>query len=339
MGKIDTVIFSYRVNDILEELTKRTSKLGQMRGTEQQPFLVDRLSLTSGEDFMFSEFLEDAVSETYDWVKAFGRCIPMYDKIVLKYDTVEQYANHGFAFKVNGSYIGNVYKETGCKYSSSSTALLINHAPIEIRKIIGEDAFYELKCNYTIHSVLDGEDVVKKGTVTQSRTMSNGQVEAHTQHSAPFELFEGGKMHDINSVDVEIIITVTPTDVKPIKKGTYVEYHFDVAHPELFDVYQVNYDCTNADWLEHSCKLAVDPRDCVVFILERPLNMDLNMISSIDRNIKEAIVNYIMFKWFEYTNVEEADKFYVKFEYYAQKAQIGMNSEVKVLQRKYNINH
>jgi hypothetical protein len=67
--------------------------------------------------------------------------------------------------------------------------------------------------------------------------------------------------------------------------------------------------------------------------------MDMNLMSSIDRNIKEALVNYIIWRWFEYTNTGEADRFYLKFESYASEAKNGMDSERRIMKRTYNINH
>ena len=336
MGKIDTVIFNYRVDDIFEELTKRTSKLGQMRGTEQEPFLVDRLSLTKGENFMFSEFLEDAVSETYDWLRAFGRCIPMYDKIVLKYEDRKEYINHKCTIQANGRLLdGNVYKEDNCTFRVSGTQIQLSHKTITVSNLTDSNKTVKIICNATLYENVKGEIVTH---VITTETIE--EISTHVQHEVHIEYLPDVVTPSyINRVDVEIKVEILPTVVEPIKKGTYVEYYTDYSNPDFYELYQVNYDCTNADWLDYSCKLAVDPRDCVVFILERPIHMDLNVMSSIDRNIKEALVNYIIFKWFEYTNVEEADKFFAKFEYYAEKAKIGMDSETKIRQRKYNINH
>ena len=113
-----------------------------------------------------------------------------------------------------------------------------------------------------------------------------------------------------------------------------MEYRTDFSDDSVFDVYQVKYDCTDSDWRDVSTKLAVDPRGSIVFILERTGHFDLNLLPSIDRYIKEAVVNYVIFRWFEYVNAPEAANFYVKFEDYAHKAQVGMNSETKILQRK-----
>lgn len=72
---MDTLQFTFTDADILKEVTKRTSFLGKSRGTEQQAHLLDRLSLTEGESFLFDEFMDDAITEVYDWIKAFGRGI------------------------------------------------------------------------------------------------------------------------------------------------------------------------------------------------------------------------------------------------------------------------
>jgi hypothetical protein len=71
-------------------------------------------------------------------------------------------------------------------------------------------------------------------------------------------------------------------------------------------------------------------------MLERCEHFDENKVFSIDRNIKEAILNYVIYRWYEFVNEAEADKYYLKFEDYAYKAKVGMNSTVKPIQRRYN---
>lgn len=343
MSKIPTVIFSYRVEDILEEVTKRTSYTGKMRRSEQEPFLVDRLSLTRGEDFMFSEFLDEAVSETYDWVRAFGRCIPMYDKIVLNYKDVKQYKNYGYKVTVAGKEVEvgkaipiNVGKfEEQQETNPMRRIVYVIFDDIGAKKIVTD-------VNSTISGVINSTvyyeeyDILGNKHMTEIKGTTSIDMLAFVDDlslSIPMLL---GKVVDVK---LELIVTVKPQDVEPIEKNTYVEYHDNLDNLDVFDVYQVTAGCTNVNWMEYACKQAVDPRGCVIFILERTDHMDFNLISSIDRDIKEALINYIIYKWFEYTNVEEADKFYLKFDYHGQKAQIGMNSETKIVQRRYNINH
>lgn len=337
MSQLPTLIFSYRVEDILDEVTKRTSYIGKMRSTDQEPYVVDRLSLTKGEGFMFSEFLEDAVSQTYDWLRAFGRKIPMYDKIVLKYNDRKEVKNFGYEVLVGGKEI-ELGKPVHLNVRSFN---VLSGVPKEIYI-----TFEEISAINRVEGLSSGIS----GEISYKLYFDdNGNINEVAGHKS-IESFDG--LDDMslvvplaiasgNLVDVklELTVNVSPLQEEQIDKDTYVEYYYDFGNPNVFDVYQVNVGCTNTNWKEHACKLAVDPRGCVIFILERSCNMDMNMISSIDRNIKEAIVDFIIYKWFEYTNVSESESFYDKFEFYAREAKKGMDSEKNIMQRKYNINH
>ena len=338
MANIPTVIFSYRVDDILEEITKRTSKLGQMR-TAEGPSLVDRLSLTRGEDFMFSEFLEDAVSQTYDWLKAFGRKIPMYEKIVLKYEDIKLYKNNGYKLTVGGQEIeaGVSIPVNVSSYdvltSGIQQELYITFPNIAAEKKGGDsDAAVIGELSYTLH--FDEIGLGENNVFQESGKVILETLEGVDDVTIKTNAFLRGTL---TKIELELLITITES-VKPIAHNTYVEYHTDFDNDSVFDVYQTNVNCTTANWKDYSCKLAIDPRDKIVFILENSCNMDMNLMSSIDRNIKEALVNYIIWRWFEYTNPQEADRFYVKFEAYASEAKNGMDSEREIMQRTYNIN-
>ena len=338
MANIPTVIFSYRVDDILEEITKRTSKLGQMR-TAEGPSLVDRLSLTRGEDFMFSEFLEDAVSQTYDWLKAFGRKIPMYEKIVLKYEDMKMLKDYGAQMKINGNDANlneKIKIDVEGVVKKDDSTLTVVHSPITLTNYSGESIHASVEHTLILHTTFNEKPVTKTIEYVKSRSIDVGSV--WSADAIPFEFIEDGYEHKIDYAELYVFVTVSPVEVKPIKKDTYVEYHTDSSDDSVFDVYQTNVNCTTANWKDYSCKLAIDPRDKIVFILENSCNMDMNLMSSIDRNIKEALVNYIIWRWFEYTNPQEADRFYVKFEAYASEAKNGMDSEREIMQRTYNIN-
>jgi hypothetical protein len=333
------VIFNYKISDLLEEVTKRTSYIGKMRGTEQEPYLVDRMSLTEGEDFMFHELLEEATHETYEWVKAFGRNIPMYDKIVKDYIDMPIYKNHGVVLRDS-------------KKAEVITGEQINVATTELRKsednllFVGYD---EIICNSVkesveviaehkiiLHTELDAHDVYTELNHTHKITLEKGDTSSLREVQIPFEFIENGSEHQIKGADLYITIKVKPVDVVAIKQGTYVEYRTDFNDDSIFDLYKVNADCSNESWEEYSCKLEYDPRGCIVYILERKENFDNNSISSTDRALKESIVNRIIYLWFEYVNLPDAERYLLKADEYGQKAQIGMNARTKDIQRKYN---
>ena len=490
--ELPIAIFSYRVNDLLEEVTKRTSYFGKMRGNENIPTMLDSLALTSGEDFLFNEFLEDAVSETYDWLKAFGRKIKHAVSCDIKYQDHRLLKNSGLKFTIdtkeaninedikinatcsvideasaeidmertsNKEWVKNhlrkyVSKEVADIIMATYNTIVLDGKQRIIDKVTvnldgstydlyrlteygeqGEGIYISLEYddlkliwnggdavvgdmlhhyqettvefevastekipftlplwsmydNYIFNNEVEGVDLrikdgdslgdieVRAGWATVSAVESGVNVNAksvitykintilegygETEENRVFEevinlqggfdsldlsrmisdfgWVEFGSKHILKSVECSIKVT----DVKPeypddIKAGDYVEYHYDFDNIDAFKVYKVVKDCTSADWLGSADLLASDYRDNVTFVLERTSYFDDNMIGNVDRNIKEALVNYIIWRWFEYVNVPEADKFYLKFEDYAHKAQLGMNSETKPIQRKYKL--
>lgn len=77
--------------------------------------------------------------------------------------------------------------------------------------------------------------------------------------------------------------------------------------------------------------------DGKVFFIVKPKSWwARNEYSSVEMNIKEALIEFIIYKWFEYVNMEESQLHFAKYEEYAHRAQIGMNTENGTLERRYN---
>lgn len=85
---------------------------------------------------------------------------------------------------------------------------------------------------------------------------------------------------------------------------------------------------------EHACEL--DANDNIVFTLQPKPWWDRAALSSVDINIKNALIEYIIYLWFEMANPDEAAAHYAKYENYAHEAQLGMNRENGTLERRYN---
>lgn len=338
------VIFSYKIDDLLEELTKRTSYMGKMRGTEQEPLMIDRLSLTHGEHFMFTEFIEDAASNVYDWLKAFGRNIKHAYHAKCVYDETVQYKHHGAYLEIDGKEAEMehryLFKGITANANEFTKRIVTTPPPVNVDNRI-EDIDLTIEYNFNIHTLLDGtleSSETYKSTNTY-RVSKGGKFPTFAGYGdiiIQFDFDENGSKHVLQSVDVEIVVRETPVNVVPIKAETYVEYHPNLNDLSATEYYQTVKDCTNANWKANADKLPDDPRDKVMFILEQVDNFDVNMIHIIDRNIKEAIVNYILFRWYEFVLPTEYENYYLKFEDYAYKAKVGMNSTVKPIQRRYN---
>ena len=74
----------------------------------------------------------------------------------------------------------------------------------------------------------------------------------------------------------------------------------------------------------------------ITFTLQPCKWWDRNAFGRVERYLKEALINYILYRWYEIVNVEEAELYFNKYEDYAHKAQIGMNAESGVLERRFN---
>ena len=57
------------------------------------------------------------------------------------------------------------------------------------------------------------------------------------------------------------------------------------------------------------------------------------MLPSVKRNLKESLVDYIIYRWFETVNPKEADDYKEKADDKGHKAQLGLNTEKTILQR------
>lgn len=86
--------------------------------------------------------------------------------------------------------------------------------------------------------------------------------------------------------------------------------------------------------IEHPFGLGKD--DKVFFVLQPRSWWARNEYSSVEMNIKNALLEYIIYAWFEIVNPEEAMMHYAKYEDFAYKAQMGMNKSKGVLERRHN---
>lgn len=348
MGEIPVVIFKHKIQDLYTEVTKRTSYLGKMRGKDDVPHLLDRLSLTEGEDFLFYEFLDNAVYETYDWVKAFGREIPQSLYIVKDSKTVKAYKDWGIIVTYNGNTIP-FDTETplvlGAASQSGTDIIIPNTYTLNVKNAHPTyDTMVTALVTYKIFTLLDGTiPCEEERTFTQSIHLnydSSGTI-SPTDTITDFQWTEnyGGATHTHTLQKVEGSFKITRikplVSAVPLSAGTYVEYINPTDNS--YELYLVDEDCIEAFFLQHSTLQTIDARDSVAFVLKRTRVFDNNLIAQIDRSIKEAIINHIIYQWFEYVNNEEAANFYAKFEISAQKAQLGMNSEKHILQRRYKL--
>lgn len=342
---IPIVVFSYKIQDILTEVTRRTSYLGKMRNTETTPNLIDRISLTEGERFLFDEFLDDAVQQTYDWLKVFGRNMQNACQVVSEYQDHLEYKDYGVISTLTSS--NNTINPICVPFTipcnatpdySNNKIKVDVPQKIQLKTIIPVNVNYLVATQYKIKTkladTLPCEEIIKKNKIGTCNT-STKEIDLST--ILDFQFNEAHFRHVLSAVEVSVYINTRPITKINYKKGDYIEYHSNLTDTGVSDIYQITDDCSNQDWVKNAVRLETDPRGRIVYSLEQTDCFDRNMIPNIDRSIKEAIINYIMYRWLTYTKPDESDIYMARFEEYAQRAKLGMESETSVQQRRYKI--
>lgn len=338
---MEIAVFSYRIDDILKELYKRTSYMGKMRGTENIPNLIDRMSLSESERFLSNEFIDDAVEQTYDWLKAFGRGVTDSHTCIANYQDHEEFKDCGILFTTGDELTTrqdlNKNVELGCSYTSALNSVMVQNTNINVRCVTGA---YGAKVNLYItynFTIQDGSATFLK--IIKNNISNQTIDDSHTleHNTKTIKLSDIGVSSASEIVGITLTASVeivSPLNTYNMSVGDFVEYHKDLQNLSDTELYRVTHDCNNTDWKLNSTLLNADIRGSITFQLAQPKFFDVNAISKVNRNIKEALLNYIIYRWYEYVKSDEAEAFYKKFEAYAHQAKISMNAEVSPMMRK-----
>lgn len=340
--------FIFPIATLKEEVEKRTSYLGKMRGTQTETHLLDRLSLTDGESFLTDEFLDEAAVETYDWIKAFGRNISNAYKVYPDGELKRVVENEGVRLTIDGveqdlsqriqipltedMYIVNDNKDVGDNYLiynitfKNLPSIKINlgeaqkfgYSIVVHYSSIGDDDVFENQLQKKAKNIeynaddIDGSELLLSIT-SYSLVVKKDEFNSHLQ--------------SIESIEI-IIESIKPKQTYRFVKGDYVQYVHADGREEYGIVDSVSADNTfSAFWFDR------DIRGAIVYNVELPDWSDVNMLPMVERNLKEALVNYIIYRWFEMVMPKEAEQYKEQWTEKAHQAQLGLNTERRVLQR------
>ena len=330
---METKQFIFSIADLKREAEKRTSYLGAMRAAEGQAHLYERVALTDGESFLSEEYLQEAAAETYDWLKAFGRGI----------DHAYQYLPDGELTAISEYFGAGIVLTNGQRVQSVSLPLTQNMYTIS-QTATGYD--YTILLGYSISA---GTAATVKYRITVLYTVAIPNTPFSEQRKQQIESTAGSSQlvkcentislestnlgnvvpQSLDQIDIEII-GFEPT--LSIAEGDYVSYT-DGAGKTIYGVARQatqydGYSLPVCDWYEK------DMRNAIVYTLGIPDWQDQNMLRKVENDLKEALVNYIIWRWLETVLPSEADAYEAKWEEKAHGAQLALNTEKQVLQRR-----
>lgn len=330
---METKQFIFSIADLKREAEKRTSYLGKMRAAEGQSNLYERVALTEGEAFLSEEYLREAAAETYDWIKAFGRGI----------DNAYRYLPDGGLTALSEYFGAGIVLFSGQRVQSVSLPLSTGKYTIS-EKTAGYE--YTIPLGYNIST---GTAAAVKYRITvlytvgvpntpfteqrkqQAEPTNGSAVLVDYTNTVPYESSNLGdvELQSIDQIDIEII-GFEP--IFPIAEGNYVSYT-DSTGKTIYGVAQQatqydGYSLPRCDWYEK------DMRNAIVYTLGIPDWQDQNMLRKAENDLREALVNYLIWRWLETVLPSEADTYEAKWEEKAHGAQLALNTESQVLQRR-----
>ena len=338
------VEFTYKASDLLKEVTKRTSYLGRMRNTDQDVHLLDRLSLTEGEKFLFNEYIQEAGAETYNYMHAFGKEVHMpymfYDDKPL-YEVKE---SCGIYITCDDMKTGTEMVVPTTSFSYSSGTLAVVFPTTKIYKVDSSQFKYKFTCRFvmTATDTIGGQtlNITKEMMAETSEITSSADVTlttiSFTGIVPNFAYGSNPTVTEIKSLLLEVT-EITPATPLDVEAGDYV-YEEDLdGHVRHFKAIR-DYNSGTGMWelTPHDfILLGGDWKNSIVYRLNIPCWQDDGMYMTVDNRIKEALVSYIIWRWFETVLPKEADIYEKKWKAKAYDIQMGLNSERKILRRKY----
>lgn len=330
--------FIFPIAVLKEKVEKHTSYLGVMRGDKETPNYADRLSLTEGESFLSDEYLEEAAAETYHWIKAFGKNIQEAYKVHPDCQLVRIDENNGAKITVGGKEItlpSSVIPLTRDMYTAvqnpagtvTGNVIVYDvniHLP-ELRFQVGRAT--ELRVDVITHytTIADG---VFEDSCTQTAHWSFTEDEIRDTYTFGIGVLQNDFPTELKSIDsIEIVVVDGITPKHELSVGDYIELTTMSGQKQYGIVKTVVDDTYIAEWLP------MDMRNSIAFKIDLPEWADENMLPIAKRHLEDALVNYIIYRWFETVNPNEAGGYYAKWEDKAHKAQVALNTEKRILQR------
>lgn len=341
------IIFQYNIGDIRLEVEKRSSYLGAMRSNNKQQ-LLERISLTEGENFLFYEYLKEATAETYDWIQAFGRGDENGYRIFLNGQTHTLYENCGTGIEHEGKKYGKryIYYLHDDDYTidvENQTMNVVNidlsyDDPISIN--LGHASKYKLKVTAKIIKGYHDnpfEDIEDKELLNTERNSNTDII--HYSFREAIQLNELGAL-SIKKIEYLLIevYDIEPSGGLVISENDYIKF-IDISDEEklyyaLSEIHTDNVFSPN-DFLDKLDLLEDDYRNKVIYKLDCPDWQDSSMYKVVDNRLREALVNYILYRWFEMVYPDESEKYFNQWEKKSHDAQMALNREHTILKRAY----
>lgn len=321
------VRYLYNYDDIYTEVTKRTSKLGQHRGTDKLMHMLAQMSMTKDEEFIFSPQIKQACALVWEQMYQLANKIPNAYRFNLNIVT----KTHRMLPKVED--ILDIHQTSLTSYHTNT-----NHYTLSAVYGVSEIETPDWSTYKLISTISVGYDVFNMHDTERRTTVPVDTVKTSTPQNISVsylvEVLEdvGGTQFERFDGNLSANITNRFEFVSPetFNIGDYVEYGDD-----LYKVLKNTDENTDINDTEYFEKLNADDRGSIIFEVNQYHWLDDNVFPLVDNAIFELIVHYIMYSWFETTAPTEAAVYEKKYQSDLIDLRHRIQSQDRKIRRRY----
>lgn len=305
--------YYYPLDMLREEVYKRTSMIGKYRLTKEGENMLDATALTQDESDTFDFLAEDGAHEVFEKIIAYTD-----DKLrsFLYNDGAENSVTRA-------ENLGNTFAQTSLTTTASTTSVKWDY---QYNLANALNAGEQLRLTFEgVYIVRNFMSVNEQRTFEHTVLVNSAAVGNNTLKDIEFvpeldttpsgtigvlpEVFKGVVSVKLKEYAFEY---ATPAIV-PV--GTWVDY--TTAKGENHVYYAIAESDMNADLNDTSLYLNMDGQDLrysVHYIVNKPIWVRENSVTKTDRSIFEALVAFIMYRWFLIAQPQEAEPYMLEYE-------------------------
>lgn len=326
--------FIFPIAKLQERLEKHTSTLGKYRSSENMPNMIEQFSFTKAEEFLLDDYLPEAATKTFDWIKAFSRNLSDGYSLYHSVPVREVHDSDKLFISLDGMRIGETEARIPLGYEDMYSVEAVEgeegkfrvtlHLPhLHIHKGDAISFAYELCVYYTTLA----DETFEDGYIYCKDFSSLDDVDIE-EYSFEVNVPQDEFNTVVSRVDGLRVFIPGYVPSESYKKGELID--FETTRGEHYYGIQQS----DGDEVKVEKWYTDDIRDSIVYRVELPEWQDRNMLPAAEDSLWWALTYYIMYKWFENVNPKEANDYLDKWEKKAHEAQLYLNRENKILQRK-----
>lgn len=304
--------YYYPLDMLREEVYKRTSMIGKYRLTKEGENTLDAMALTQDESDTFDFLAEDGAHEVFEKIIAYT------DDRVRSFiyndgadNTMKRTESLGNTIRngklttsddiVNGSITYTYTFNTGKALGDGEQIVLVFSGKYRVRNFMGRNEIRDFEQTVVVTGAATSHKITETYTPEIDTTIGRLGIQA--------EQYKG--IVELNIVSQ----TLNYTNPAAVPANTWIEYTKLDGTQRLY--YAIVPSDMNADIDDTNLYIDMtghDLRYSIHYVVNKPQWVRENSVAKTDRSIFEALVSFIMYRWFLIAQPQEAQPYLLEYE-------------------------